>query len=452
MNSQKNQIILIFLILISLNSFSQKENIDTKTIVKKIAENGYYSPAPDGFFTVNSSSQFLLSEELERIATIDELITLTNHKSPAVRVYSIQALDNRNYPNLFNIIIKHIDDTKEIKADYHISRNIYVGEFFVAVKNLPSNQRQTLDSVLLFRDNKLNYTNRILEDIKPLNKNYTRIRELATKREFAIIALAKYKREEDVELIQSLLLKNHYFSIEAIEYFPHKKFKITLSELREKGFNYYGTYFSVAVFQDTFSTNYFNSKLDELENNDFKRKQEGEYILQAISKYRNLIYDSLFFKLWEKDYIINDSTFTYLLTVDSVKCKRLTIISINNASKIDNSTLVLVDFLNYIIQVDQSLAISLIADNLLSVNVNEFRYFSEASQKIREKNITKSLFARLEKSENGHIFIPITETILSYNDPELNAKLISIIKNNPKIEGWGLDEVKKMLNEQGLKL
>jgi len=447
-------IICILTIFIStvFSCYSQTQ-LKTDEIVKNIADNNYVSYAPDGFFAVDSSKQFILYTDLLKTATSEELIKLTKHKKPAVRVYAIWCLNEKKDTNLYSVIVNHIHDNQTVKTYFaDMTRERMVGDFFVSVNNITKSERESLDSILLNNDNKLWYTNSILKEIDPIDKNYERIRTLAKKREFAVIALAKYQKEEDIQFIKKQLLKEHYFSIKSIELFPSNEFKSTLTELRKQGYNLYGTYFSVAVYQDSFSINYFNSKLDELSNNDFKRKQEGEYIFEAIFKYRNPIYDSLLFRLWESDYIIDDTTFAYLLTVDSIKCKKLAIKSINNANELDNSTLVLVDLLNFIIYTDKSIATSLISENILTISVHEFIYFSEASQKIKEQRIIQSLFTRLEKSDNGHIFVPITETILSYNDPKLNKKLIMIIKDNPRIDGWGLDKVKKMINEKGLKL
>jgi hypothetical protein len=229
-----NIYILIIFLSTGFNCFSQTE-LKTDKIVKTIAANNYVCYAPDGFFTIDSSEQFILCTELLKTATSDELIKLTKHKKPAVRVYAIWCLNEKKDINLYSVILNHIQDNQTVKTYFaDMTRERMVGDFFVSVNNITKSQRESLDSLLLYKDNKLSHTNSILREIDPTNKNYDRIRALAKKREFAVIALSKYQKEEDIKLIQEQILKNSYFTIKAIEFFPTEQFKETLLTLRKK--------------------------------------------------------------------------------------------------------------------------------------------------------------------------------------------------------------------------
>ncbi len=72
------------------------------SIVDKIAEVGSI-----GFDHDTQYSRFL---QLNEIATMEDLVTLTDDDSPAVRGYAFWALAKRNYPDLKTIFLAHLDD------------------------------------------------------------------------------------------------------------------------------------------------------------------------------------------------------------------------------------------------------------------------------------------------------------------------------------------------------
>lgn len=53
-------------------------------------------------------------DQLNKIATSEELIFLTDHVSPAVRYYAFRALTNRRSEKVFEILVKHMTDTMRV--------------------------------------------------------------------------------------------------------------------------------------------------------------------------------------------------------------------------------------------------------------------------------------------------------------------------------------------------
>lgn len=459
--------LLSILILICSSAYSQDGKISGQTlgIVKELKKGNTYETAflPEK----TNSKQLELFDQLKGVATEHELKLLTKHKNGVVRVYALSALEDRSSTGLLDIIVSHINDEEVIECISHgyefvhtVISKTTVAERFVRCNSLTSQERHTLDSLLIYSDSKLTYTQYMLEDFEPKASYYPQIKKLVEKdlNQGATIALAKYQNKSDLTLIEKRIIQNAdtksfntVIRIEdAIEYFPDEYFKKTLNQLIEKDKWHY--YSAATVFRDSFSINYLNSSLDQPSKNEYYRVQKIRDTYKAIEKYRTPLYDLILFRIWEEDCFINDSLFTYLLSVDSMKCEKLAFSSVQNPNKIDNSTLVLVDLLNFIISVNKDSATQLISNKLKTVSVHEFRYFSEASKKLDYQNVSASLLERYKEESNGHICIPIVEAILSFKNNELNNQLLESIRTNKELNGWGFEKVKSIIESEGLKI
>lgn len=66
------------------------------------------------YYSGVTTKQFLRFKKLLKNAEVKELVALTGHKSPYVRVYSFWALAKREYPDVKQIILNHKDDKELI--------------------------------------------------------------------------------------------------------------------------------------------------------------------------------------------------------------------------------------------------------------------------------------------------------------------------------------------------
>ena len=451
MTSTIKHIALTLIFLTVTICYGQEKPLTTKKIINEIAKNNYVAPYPDGFIH-GETPQYRLYQMLKETSKTKELLKFTDDKRPIVRTYAIKCLDDRKYDKLFQIAIAYILDTAKVRVASQRFGDSYVGDFFVGVQNISEIERKQLDSIILYTDNKLFYLNELLSEIEPNEKHYERIRCLADKNEFAVIALARFRKKSDIDFISNQILKNSYFTIEAIEIFPAEPFKKTLLTLSDQGYNYYGAELAVAAFKDNFSVDYFNTSLSSVAENDFKRKQRSKYIFEAISKYRDTIFTNLFFKLWEDDFIINSEIFNYLTKLDKEKCLSLANQTLQEPNNLDNSSLVISTMLDFLITNDSITAKKILKHNIDSANVHKLRYFVGKAIHFKDQEIINSMFYRLENTSNGHIYIPIVKTILAYKDSELNERLIETIKQNVEIKDWGLQKVTENLEEYGLKI
>lgn len=83
-------------------------------IVNKISAYGTVDAAGVGIAGVKTE-QYERFEKLMKNATVDELVSLTDHKSPAVKAYSFWALSKRKFPGLSLIVKKHAADSSTFR-------------------------------------------------------------------------------------------------------------------------------------------------------------------------------------------------------------------------------------------------------------------------------------------------------------------------------------------------
>lgn len=95
---------LVFLSL-SIGLFGQIDQI-----VSSLSQNGTLS--------FDQDTQHANFQKLVTIASLEELIELTEHDSPAVRGYAFWGLAKKNYEELESIFINHLDDRAKV-----VSRN-----------------------------------------------------------------------------------------------------------------------------------------------------------------------------------------------------------------------------------------------------------------------------------------------------------------------------------------
>lgn len=177
---------------------------------------------------------------LRETLTIDELTELTNHSNPIVRCYGFKALTQRNEKAAFLVIKNHLQDTIEISTSYGCFRGReFVADFFVyafrgdeAILH-DSVHLGLLDSLLIFTPNHLEARSDAIRRAGETGKYYKRIKDVAINDKLAgaVIALANFKREEDITIIKDTRVTGKPFihhqlatTFLAISQFPHPRF------------------------------------------------------------------------------------------------------------------------------------------------------------------------------------------------------------------------------------
>ena len=249
-------------------------------------------------------------------ATDKELLDLTNNENSVVRCYAFQALVERNTTDLFPIVLRHLSDTATFHTMYGcIGDYQKAGDFFLETViedigdaksyRLNHKQKMTIDSLLLFQDgNELEARNKLLSKIEPLTKYYLRIRDIAFREnnKTAIVALAKFKKQQDKVLIESLLIdaNSQSYGFAAVVNFPDPSFFPTLQQtLKDEATKNNGNsnqrlqllYHAIVQYKDQPSRQLLESIL--LKVKVMQWVYHADYLHQALKMYPSSIYDGL---------------------------------------------------------------------------------------------------------------------------------------------------------------
>ncbi len=293
-------------------------NLDTLPKLKKIVEGlekGEMIESSHIGYEGSSSSQWEKYEQLKREATIDQLIALTDYRSSVVSSYAFQALATKNSDKVFPILLKHLNDTTKIvsqsgciretslMADYYI--DVVTSDYIEAdTYKLNQSQRKILDSILLSDESiELYARHEAIRNLKPTTENYEIIRQLVKneKNHFALIALAKYQKDQDKELIVSFFENDdtQYTALCAVKEFPDDYFynfvtNIFEQEWKEDRYDYSkwrACYQALARYPRPETVELFErtTNIDK----EFRYGTLCKYLLIAITKYPNKLYEPL---------------------------------------------------------------------------------------------------------------------------------------------------------------
>ena len=277
------------------------------------------------------SSQWELYQQLKNSTSIDQLISLTNHKNGAVKCYAFQALASKKSDKLFPILLRHLYDTSSVETQSGcIVMTELVGDYFLnvvtpnyidlEVYKLNESERRIVDSILI-NDKNIFLSSKfsVLQDLKPTPENYNRIRELVVKdkNQAALITLSKYKKEEDKKLISSFFADREaqYSALFAVreysdEYFypfVKKVFEDEWKYSEEKGYDYPKwrmCYQALAKYPKPETLRLFERTLQTKD--EFRYNTLCTNLMTAITKYPNKLFNPIKEKIKLPDNYLDD--------------------------------------------------------------------------------------------------------------------------------------------------
>lgn len=469
---------LLFLLLLTTTCFAQypfdKSNISTKTLraatklekVNRVMGSGVGEAG-------TRPKQYDHFVRLQKKATPAELIELTNHPNGVVRCYAFWALSEMPSVDLMPIIVNHIHDTTSVETLFGcIGGTEKVGDFFFSVvmspygdlnaKKLTRAEFEYLDSLLVYSPNDLDTKIDAIRLQKPTEAFYTRARELVIQEgnPFALSVLASYQKAQDVSLIlhyQTLYDPNDgfFYTCKAIQKFPHPAFFPLLRQrvqnmAGKKGFysEYSDLYKAIARYKNDSAyillQTPFNAIQDEEAQND-----HAQWVLEAIQAYYAPVYDPLLWQLWEQYHRINPRFYRLLCKKNPEKALSATVQTFQNIDAV--STELLNVMLDTLLENDRPLAIALINKNIRNIGVFQFNVFADKALKIKDPSFVTSLFDRLDKEHNAHVYLKITRVLIAYKDNDINRRIVAVSKTNPHLrKGWGGKDFSKLLKEKGI--
>lgn len=301
------KISFILILLFSLISNAQVSS-KTEKIVKPLEK--YKS-----FYALNNEPE-KIEKKLFENSSNDELFYLSkNGKNPYIKAVSFKILAQKNDERLTEIFKNSINSTEELlyTTECLSSQQLLSSYFFETIireSNFSAEKKEVLkkEMIDLIFDSKPNNT-RLLEQLKyqfPTNNDaYSKLRQqvLESKSEELLIALAKYKNPNDIDLIKTFGEK----SFLAIEEFPDKSFLQFLDENIQHS-SKFPFMFALSSYCDEDAKNIV-TKVIERKRLEIKNEKCGNgcltTIYQQIYKNKCELYYPLLADLWISDKVIS---------------------------------------------------------------------------------------------------------------------------------------------------
>jgi mRNA-degrading endonuclease RelE of RelBE toxin-antitoxin system len=429
-------------------------------------------------------------EELRKKATKTELINLTNHPNGVVRCYAFWALSYDSSIDLLPIVIQHIADTAFVNTQFGCSGSSeQVGDFFIKIVtpeyiDLNSNKLknfQELDSILIYTSNTLYATERAIDDAKLTDRFYNRLKELVLqgKSQSGIVKLAKFRKEQDIPLILNNQSRfkpgdGNYFTYLAISEFPHpvffpflsKKLNETLDKNHYSG-EWRALYGAIASYQNDEAVKLLSVPFTKVKYDDI-RSYHLDFVYTAIQVFYSPLYDNLLWEIWENEKTISAEALKLLYERDRERSYKLIQKTLENANdfRIQDYVLVydvdqygeeipvnLLDrMLDTVISHDKTLAIQLINQRLMDMNVHQFPTIADKAAGLKDNSFSISLLARMEKEHNPHIYLKAAEVLIGFKDKNINQKLLKLPQKNSSLKtDWGGKDFAKLLKDNNIR-
>lgn len=487
------QLALIISLTFTLNCFGQSEfnkseiSKQTGQIVSKIEKVNILKGSAVSYFGIRPE-QYDYFIQLRKKATKDELIELTNHSNGVVRCYSFWALSYHSSINLFQLVVNHITDDELVNTEFGciLSRE-KVGDFFISIvfqkysdsnaTGLSNSQYERLDSILIYSNNTLHAKQAAILRAKQTEALYQRLRYLflTDNNQYALVALAKFRKEQDVSLILNSTITNKsndnlFFSYKAISEFPHPIFLPLLEQnLRQtlSDHNYdneWGElYCAIASYKNDTALTLLKIPFTQVKNQNI-REYHIDFVFNALQNFYSPIYDDLLWEMWGTEKKISTNVFRMLFQKNPMRALELTKKTIYNANDFyyltherdfndeELSVNLLRRMLDTVIAKDRSYAIELINKNLTEINVIQFPIFADLALELKDSSFINSLFSRLEKEDNPHVYLKAAQVLISFHDKAINKRIAEAPRKNKNLtQGWGGEEFAKLLKENNIK-
>ncbi|MBP5697250.1 MAG: hypothetical protein J6X11_11490 [Treponema sp.] len=321
----KKAFFLAFLFLfLSCTNVSSKKKED---ILQKLRSANRYEDSVIGE-GARKSKRYKDAEELMSLCSDREILKLLNDKSPVVKCYAANFIQDRNIEaNWYNILLKQAEDYSEVNFLLgDIGVVYYAGDFVLNSlfsKKLTDSEQSKMKLELVKNQSKLNFANSILLGQDMSDELYAATREWALRgNESAIFSLAKYKKPQDLQLIDSLKDKDIALFFKACQYNTRDSLKPFLKEYmrsimpKDHFYNEWNDFYKlVADYHDDFTKEIFDMAF--FDKVTYKiRKYHLKDIYYAIKDRLDGFYDDYLKILWTKYNLVDEEIIDYFLLTD----------------------------------------------------------------------------------------------------------------------------------------
>lgn len=431
----------------------------------------------------------------EYIAWVKQLLPasewrkLTKYPDPYVRTSAFRALVTA-YPEVdyLPIIIEHLTDNELIKQSaYDETWMEKVGDVFMQIATLSTSgplnvehfsdaERRTLFTAMLTVPNELKSTGAFLLSAEPTPEFYELIRERAREDAAALVALAKYQQEQDIDLIrQHIMTLDDVRIINAMprnqqreafgdvktafyvtKYFPAPEFFDELKQrfIRNLTAEFYQKparpmHIRFNPVQALYSAiaRYKNKAALELLSAPHQREfalsaEETElhikWVSHAISANISPIYHNLMWSLWAERNSVTLPIFDYLKTQNQTRALELVRISLRDVQRVaqinrepgsSGWSKLLTAMLEFAQKHDEELYIESVNRNLGKADYKYFSVFIEQVTSTKHEAFQLSLFTLLNH-KNPLIVAKTVDALMAYGDEGIEQIVIDSLKLN----------------------
>ena len=359
-----------------------------------------------------------------------------------------------------------------------------VGDFFIKTatpgyvdldsKKLDSLQRRTLDSLLIHSETTLSARSGAIHRAKPTEELYPHIRNLVVieKNPQALITLAKHQREEDIELIQNFREPTnkeeggYYYTYSAIEEFPHPAFLSLLEANLKKTLD--NTHFSsewkalyraIVAYQNEKAVQLLNVPFTVVEHSNI-RQYHINFLYAALEDTRAPIYEDLLWRLWMEESRITTAAFQFLSERKPEKAFEQSKASLLNTDALYKANIglrrpnqggtesLVLTMLDLAFKQDSVFGMEALRSMITETYVHLYPKIIERVRELKDPSFVEPLFIRLEKEWNGYILVPTVEALISFENEEINQRILKTQKKNKNLKkGWAGERVTELLQE-----
>jgi hypothetical protein len=305
---------ILAICFLPLLAFGQTLRPEVKSLVDSIAKYDRLDGLYIGYPGIKSK-QYDRLNLLTEISSSKELLDLTVSKNTTIKCAAFQSLCSKDSVDIIPVVISHLYDTslvfikqgcigsQQMTGDYFL-QTFY---FYLATKDsnyFINNYLRILkvDSILFYDPNiRLAYKEGRIRGTNGDTSYYDRIRDIALNERIpvSVLALAKYKKQQDKKIIESYFKddKTQYYAIWAVREFPdttfyHLLIKVFEKEWKDKYYDYTKwriLYQALAQYPNDKTLELFDKTINA--RNRFRRQTLGRYLTIAITKYPNPLFD-----------------------------------------------------------------------------------------------------------------------------------------------------------------
>ena len=322
----KKKISFIFLLTACIAIFAQtKESLLEQLRQANTFENEHIGVGGQ------KSNLYAAAQELVNLCNDSELVKLLSDKSPVVKCYAACFVQDKNLKaDWYQILLKETSDYEEVYFEnYDLISTVLVGDYFLKTlfdKKLTKDEQYKIKLELIKKQSKLSFAQKMLHDQEKSNELYEATRKWAlTGNADAIFSLAKYKKEQDLHLIELLKDKDKGLFFKACLYnlsASHtpflKEYMFSIMAEKYRNSERDDFYKLIAAYHDNFSKEIFDMAFSNKVSKDIQ-KYHLESIYEAIKGYQDGFYYDYIKKLQTEYNFSDDKVIDYLRKVETTR-------------------------------------------------------------------------------------------------------------------------------------